>query len=1062
MPQALWEAHWLGPHGFLVHIEVESPDHHRWHTALPHPHALFSTKLRQWVYLAVAYRDRSELSMLQTIIQEEVNDLEGYVTDLVDGPYPFGPLLRHSPIATAIPKSQDTDSQQGNSLVDSNQQKVQQDVQREDEKSHLVEDLSESPNVPAKAEIPCILAPSPENQGIPCSLPLDLWDKFCTYRYETPGPGMSPEAEVARATALLTRIIGNAMTGSLRAVPIHSKAFSSQLRWDPTSEAIFSWFNWKVAPLDDGRLALHPPFPDQPSGPTLEGEPSMDLESVPSTEEARPAPLQEDHSESSLAPSTFDANTPSSHRSHQGSAPNMADDLLQRRAYLELVAFCVAMHAEIPMPEDPNTKLHVKHVDPLALLGEKSPKEPHQAPSAEVANAYALLGVASDATPDEITHMYRINSAAFPEHWQALFLALDSISKLHPEAESLRMLFALEHSKGLYTLEDLVQSYRDLHLDPPPEINRSRSFDADLILQAYQRRIDDLVQHGNDQNLKSVIRAMQILAQYYTSAALQARLDQGVITDVNQAYQLIQSSKDIDDSLVVMAFEVYMAETQSRQELLRTALQAIAKDRNSNYLHRYLAGDTRSPEQAIKPQSEPRGLQNIGNTCYLNSVLQYFFHLTLIRTMVLQMKNVINIDACREHPPLPMIAGRQVSLEELQRSCRCMYDQLTMTVVEKLASLFDEMQSTTQSSVTPEKELAYLALVPLAWEQAYIASNTSHDTLLQQIGTQQDVSECLDNMIFQIEAALAAYPDQSWAAMQKQYIHTMFFGQTTQALCNQQDVTTKQETFQTLPVTLLPESKTIYDALDTFFDDQILYKDDGQSVRRVVSLREAPPLLQIQVQRVQYDRTLHRAVKTQAEIALDEFVYLDRYMECSQDADPFQIQRHELTQEDQQRITSLRTRIAQLLGEDQSLPSQLEDLHEALAVLAQDSWPSTENLHKLKDASQSLRSQAQQLRVELQQVRSTLHSRWVEHQKYAYRLAAVFMHRGEATHGHYFLDLYDVSQDHWTILNDTRTDTISLQEVQKDPTGATSYLVVYVRENPPTEPALLSNPRRAF
>ena len=86
---------------------------------------------------------------------------------------------------------------------------------------------------------------------------------------------------------------------------------------------------------------------------------------------------------------------------------------------------------------------------------------------------------------------------------------------------------------------------------------------------------------------------------------------------------------------------------------------------------------------------------------------------------------------------------------------------LTHAVVTHLAALFREMQSTTHAAVTPEKRLAYLALVPLAWEEAYRASGASPDTLLNQIGSQQDVSECLDNMIFQLEAALAAHTDRA-------------------------------------------------------------------------------------------------------------------------------------------------------------------------------------------------------------------------------------------------------------------------------------------------------------
>lgn len=425
-----------------------------------------------------------------------------------------------------------------------------------------------------------------------------------------------------------------------------------------------------------------------------------------------------------------------------------------------------------------------------------------------------------------------------------------------------------------------------------------------------------------------------------------------------------------------------------------------------------------------------------------------------------------------------------------------------------LAALFHEMQTSHAASVTPEKELAYLALVPRAWEEAYTASGDTPETLLHHIGTQQDVSECLDNMLFQIEAALAAHPDRPWAAARAETLHTLFVGRTTQQLRLAHDANTngsdgsptrasrphiKEETFQMIPITLLPETDSLYDALDTFFDDEALLGADGQTVQRTVRLCDAPPLLQLQVQRVQYDRTRHRAVKNQARLALEDTLFLDRYMDLdTAPHDDAAHARHHATQADRRAMARLRTRLAEVWGEQESksVPAQLTALAHSLPSLprsdALQKLLTPQHLAQLPHAADALRAEAGAVRQELEATRAQIQARWAPHQHIAYQLAAVFMHRGtshaapptrahhptgEASHGHYFLDQRDFAKNEWVLLNDTRVHTIPFADVLREyvpwhcaratdpsPTGATSYLVVYVRSDLQND-GLLSNAR---
>ncbi|CAG8669650.1 14948_t:CDS:2, partial [Funneliformis caledonium] len=58
--------------------------------------------------------------------------------------------------------------------------------------------------------------------------------------------------------------------------------------------------------------------------------------------------------------------------------------------------------------------------------------------------------------------------------------------------------------------------------------------------------------------------------------------------------------------------------------------------------------------------------------------------------------------------------------------------------------------------------------------------------------------------------------------------------------------------------------------------------DRTQAIREV-TITKVPPILQIHVQRVQFDRTTSNIYKSNAYLRFDKVIYLDRYLEKNYD-----------------------------------------------------------------------------------------------------------------------------------------------------------------------------------
>ncbi|ANB14284.1 Ubp2p [Sugiyamaella lignohabitans] len=147
-------------------------------------------------------------------------------------------------------------------------------------------------------------------------------------------------------------------------------------------------------------------------------------------------------------------------------------------------------------------------------------------------------------------------------------------------------------------------------------------------------------------------------------------------------------------------------------------------------------------------------------------------------------------------------------------------------------------------------------------------------------GRQQDVTECIENVLFQIEAAFkpTAYEEDG---EQVDIIKELFYGKTKQVLEAEADGKNrrqKTERFSSLLVDVAEGSRDIYEALDSYFGEDIV-ELESVPTRRSVTISQLPPILQVQIQRVQFDRVLGRPFKSLALLKFDETIYMDRYLD---------------------------------------------------------------------------------------------------------------------------------------------------------------------------------------
>ena len=142
--------------------------------------------------------------------------------------------------------------------------------------------------------------------------------------------------------------------------------------------------------------------------------------------------------------------------------------------------------------------------------------------------------------------------------------------------------------------------------------------------------------------------------------------------DVDQAYaRLGIDDRTLDDETILMTYNFRIDEAPSQFDDLAKAITAITKSRPSKLLLDAL----NIQKSDCKIAEWPVGLENIGNTCYLNSLLQFYFTVKPLRELVLNFdahKMSVDPHALRKK----QVGSRRVSTKEVERAQNCSYSQL--------------------------------------------------------------------------------------------------------------------------------------------------------------------------------------------------------------------------------------------------------------------------------------------------------------------------------------------------------------------------------------------------
>lgn len=201
-----------------------------------------------------------------------------------------------------------------------------------------------------------------------------------------------------------------------------------------------------------------------------------------------------------------------------------------------------------------------------------------------------------------------------------------------------------------------------------------RDIADETIQEMYQFKLSE--EPASTEKTQAALRA---IAENRNSFLLQASLEAGGNQDnlpsVADAYKTYDTTRDaeISDEYLCNMFSVHTMDYPGRLREFRDALRVIGNDRNSEQILSFLTTNPQEPETSSGGGRRdcPVGIENIGNTCYLNSLLQFYFTIKPLRDMILSVEQYEEGEVTEEVLERKRVGGRKVTRGEVERAKEC-------------------------------------------------------------------------------------------------------------------------------------------------------------------------------------------------------------------------------------------------------------------------------------------------------------------------------------------------------------------------------------------------------
>jgi len=183
-----------------------------------------------------------------------------------------------------------------------------------------------------------------------------------------------------------------------------------------------------------------------------------------------------------------------------------------------------------------------------------------------------------------------------------------------------------------------------------------------------------------DGDKAKVARALRIIGEHRNQYSLQLFAstvesgDSSGAFTVAEAYRRLQiGDPNMRDESVISYYQTLCANAPPGSKAsYAEALRTIATARDSTLLRAHL-DDPNAPIVIEKgSEDQPVGLDNIGNTCYLNSLLQYYYTVKPVRDVVMNFQEY-RMELNTENMLKKRVGGRAVSRGEIIKAQKCKF-----------------------------------------------------------------------------------------------------------------------------------------------------------------------------------------------------------------------------------------------------------------------------------------------------------------------------------------------------------------------------------------------------